>query len=677
MVTYFSRGTCLFLVVLIWVSYGVAVPASTEAVQTKSAEQEQAVRLKAELIEVRAVVTDERGRIVGDLKKEDFELLENGRPQEIAFFSVERIESTSPRAIESGRAEADRLRPAAPPTRVIVLFVDTLHLSFPSLVRARQALRRFILEQTSESDLVAVVASGGGVGLVGNFTQNRRLLLYAIDRLTFWGQGLYSSKYTPYLAAMVDRGDRQALQLASGIVAAEERVADPEYVRNRARMILSEAAWRRKAALSTLEAVAEQMAEMPGQRMIVLISDGFTLMGPGGSPATEEINRAISRAVRSGVTIYSLSARGLEPDRSYGQEELENGLNALASDTGGLAFFNTNDLNMALQRVLDDTRIYYVLGYYPPANKETQFRRITVRVKGRPEYSVRVPKGYLPVATKKEPPPKSPRQRLFQAVAAPLPLAGLGVAASAGFLEGEDDNAQVSLLVHLDRNTLNAVRHNGRSRFEIEVVAVIYDNQGKPVKTLAYDVNILVRPERLEQAGQNIYHFVHRVALKPGLYQVRVGIREPSTERIGTATAWVEVPDLKRKRMTLSSLFLAEWESGRELLPPSELNSVLGRSLRRVRKGNNLVYYLVIYNASAPPEDLKMQIEIFDGQDRIYQSEWMPVSQRMIGRNKKGLEVAEQMMLDKVPPGLYELRVTVEDPKSKQKIQRAVIFEVE
>lgn len=670
--TYFGKAACLATVIL--VSQGVAVLALAEQVQTKSAEQEQAVRLKAELIEVRAVVTDRRGRHVGDLTKEDFELLENGRSQEIAFFSVERIESKSERAIEPSRAEAGRIRLVEPPARVIVLFVDTLHLSFSSLVRAREALRKFVKEQISESDLVAVVATGRTLGLVGEFTQNRHVLLYAIDRLTLWEQGLYTGKYTPYLAAMVDRGDRDALRLASQIVAAEEGVADLDYVRIKARVILSEAAWRRKATLSVLEAVAERMAEMPGQRMLVLISDGFTLMDIGGSFATDELNRAISRAVRSGVTIYSLYGRGLEPNQCYGQEELENGLNALASDTGGQAFFHTNDLNIALERVLDDNRTYYVLGYYPPEGRDTRFRRITVRVKNRPDYSVRVPKGYLPLAIKKEPAAKNPPQQLFQAIAAPLRVTTLGVAVSAEFLEREADDAQVSLFVHLDGNNLHYVEHNGRFRLEVEMVAVIYDNQGKPVRTLANNVNVLMRPGHLEQARQDIYHFAQRVALKPGLYSVRVGIREPSTERIGTAMAWVEVPDLKRRRLTLSGLFVAEWEPQGKLLLPG-INSVLGQPIRRIRKGNGIVYYLMIYNASASPEDLKMQVEIFNGQDRLYGSEWMPVSRRMIGRNKRGIEVGERIVIENMQPGIYELRVAIEDPKSKQIAHRAMVFE--
>jgi VWFA-related protein len=669
MVTLFSKGGCLFLAAAMSVSPKAMAWALTGAIHTKPVGHKQAVRLKAELIEVRVIVTDWQGQPVGDLKKEDFELLENGRPREIAFFSVERMESRSERAIEPGR---DRIRPAEIPARVIVLFVDTLHLSFSSLARARQALRTFIEEQVSERDFVALVATGGAFGLVGECASHRRVLLYAIERLTPWEQGIYTSGYTPYLAAMVDRGDRDALRLASRIVAAEEGIADPAYVRSKARMILNEAAWRRKATLSLLEAVAKQVAEMPGQRIIVLISDGFTLMDIGGRLATDELNRAIGRAVRSGVTIYSLQGRGLEPNHRYGQEELENGLNALARDTGGRAFFNTNDLNAALQQVLEDTRTYYVLGYYSDEDTDTRFRRITVRVKGRPEYRVRAPKGYLPVAAKKEPTARSPRQRLFQAIAAPLPVTSLGVAVSAEFLESEADDAQVSLFVHLDGTTLTDIVRNGRSLFEVEVVAVIYDHRGKPVTTMAHDVSVFIRPGHVEPAKHNIYHFAQRVALPPGLYHVRVGVREPSTDRMGTAMAWVEVPDLRRKQLTVSGLFLAEWEPEKGL----QLPDIMGHTIRRVRRGTDLVYYLMIYNASAPPEELKMRVEIFRGEDRIHESGWMPVSLRMIGRNKKGIEVAERIVWNEAPPGFYELRVTVSAPGSKQMAQRAVVFEV-
>jgi VWFA-related protein len=672
--TAFVKKSNEWIGLLIAASISVHSQASTKVLskqaQTRSDEQSQTVRLKAELIEVRAVVTDRKGRPITNLNKEDFELLENGRRQSISFFSVELIKREGEGGIRSDRTQAVQAKLYEQPARTIALFVDTLHLSPTSLLTVKQSIRKFVMEQLEKGDLIAIVDSTATVNFIQQSALEKRGLLYAIDRLTPWGQ-VRNSNFTPYLAAMVERGDRDALHMARRIIEAEEAMPNPDlrYVRSRARTILHEAAWKRRITLSTLEGVAERMANMPGQKIIAYISDGFTLMDAFGS--TEEINRVTSRAVRSGVAIYSLYTKGLEPNPAFGQWEMENGLNALASDTGGRAFFNTNDLNRMLEMVLGENRVYYVLGYYPAEGKGDRFRQITVRVKNHPEYDVRAPKGYAPIRALKEKTAQTPRQQLFQAIAAPLPVSDLGITVSAGFLESKADAAQASIFVHLDGNRLNYIEHSGRYKIELDMVAVVYDAEGRPVRTVDNKIDMVIRPEGLEQAKLEGYHFVQRAKLKPGLYQVRVGVREPSTQRIGTAVAWVEVPDLKRGQLTLSDLFTCE----QEMSAPEKFRWI--QSAGRLKKADSLVYCATIYNAPAPPENLLMQVEIFKDQNQIYTSAWKTVSSCMIGSNENSIEIASQIVLKDMEPGVYELRVAIKDPRSKQAAQKSMMFEIE
>ena len=148
----------------------ISLALSQESTQKKG-EQDQAVRLKTELVELRAVVTDKKGNPISDLKKEDFEVLEDGVRQEISFFSLEKIQSRP----EVARAKDATLPPAAPPTsanaaespaRTVVLFVDTLHLSTSSFIRAKQQLKQFIDEQLTDQDLVAVVTTSSSLGVL-------------------------------------------------------------------------------------------------------------------------------------------------------------------------------------------------------------------------------------------------------------------------------------------------------------------------------------------------------------------------------------------------------------------------------------------------------------------------------------------------------------------------------
>ncbi|HKC86741.1 MAG TPA: VWA domain-containing protein, partial [Blastocatellia bacterium] len=367
------------------------------------------------MIDLRAVVTDKRGQPITDLKKEDFELMENGKPQEVSFFSVVKIPgrgeagpSAPPSAAAPAGAPGGATRPAETIGRTVLLYVDTLHLSLQSLLTVKQALRKFIDERLTDQDLTAIVTSAGSLGVVEQFTRDRRVLRYAIDRLSAWPNSR-DSLFTPYIAGMVDRGDRDALRVATAIYAAEEHVApnDPivaQMVQARARQVLSEATYTRRATLITLKEVVQRLSDLPGQRLLVMVSDGFTLFDTGGGQDTTDLQAVTSRAVRSGVVIYSIDAKGLQPPGlfdasigsipndprissyvSAGERDLEDGLNALAKDTGGEAFFNTNDTAGAIGRALNDNQLYYTLAYYPAIDEsDKKFRKITIRIKNHP-----------------------------------------------------------------------------------------------------------------------------------------------------------------------------------------------------------------------------------------------------------------------------------------------------
>jgi hypothetical protein len=367
---------------------------------------------------------------------------------------------------------------------------------------------------------------------------------------------------------MVSMGDRGALAAAIDIVSGEEGIrADPRYVQSLARGVLAEAAAWRKSSLRTLEAAMDQMAGMPGQRIIFYISEGFTLQGNAGN-ANGEVNGVTSRAVRSGILVYSLDAKGLETyaqfsdassrvvitqnvDRyiSDSNKELQDGINALAKDTGGDAFFNTNDMGGSMKKALDANSIYYALGYYPSNEKtETGYRRLTVRVKNHPEYTVRAQKGYLPPQPKseKEVANQTPQKKVLDAIVAPLPQTTIGVAAAAYYLERDMDDAKVSVEIFIDGTTLEYGKQEGRQAIDCEVTTVIFDKSGKSTSVITDKVQGSLTPERLDEGKKNGYRYLKRFELKPGIYQARVGVR--SKKRTLTITSTFPEVELWARR---------------------------------------------------------------------------------------------------------------------------------
>lgn len=728
----------LYLLVLILFSSLVMGAAVAQQKPPKPSDQDSPLRLKADLIEIRAVVTDRQGKLIDNLKKEDFELTESGRPQDISFFTIERVGVKASDADKADKTEPARVSPAsardtAIPSRSVVLFLDTLHINAGNLMRVRKALRRYVDEQMTDRDVAAIVTVDGRLGALEQFTRDRKVLHLAIDRLYARQSGAQRSLLSPYLASLAAQGIRSAIAHAGRILSMEEgrqlmiredEIGSPDnpklineksdmlYVMNRAEQVLAEAAHQRRATLSTLKAVAERMSEMPGQRVIALFSEGFSLKERGASLDTIDTQTVIGRAVRSGVLIYSIDVGGLEPpgifdasvpgfgggsgvfastlDASFSSYmsasklDQQQGLNALAEDTGGEAIFNTNDLAAALGKALDSSRAYYVLAYYPQNEKETrQFRRVSVRVKNHPEYVVRAQKGYLPLESKKAEAAKTPAEELMQAMLAPLPLRNIEVSATAEYLESEVDNAQVSLYVHIAGNALEYREQDKRHGFDLEVGTAIYDESGKAASNVGEKVQGTLSAERFALARQTGFRYAKRFALKPGLYQIRVGVREPATRRIGTAIAWIEVPNLNRKKLALSSIFLRE-DMNKDSQPLDAGKALASRQglfkgVKTYKNGEALVYLFEVYNAALTSQNAGgpvMQLEIIHRDVAIYQSGWQAVASRAVGSDKKGIQVGGQLGLSKMTPGLYELRVTVKEAKAKRGPQQSVMFEV-
>ncbi len=665
--------------------------------QSSSADQDEPIRLKADLVDLRVVITDRNGRFVGDLKREDFEILDEGKHEDISFFSLARVARESA-SRTNGQPRSTPTTNSASTGSTIVLLVDSLHLSSNSLHRVKQQLKQFIDEQITDEDSVAVIATAGAPGAFQQFVKDRRMLKYAIDRITPFRPD--SSLFTPYVAAAVAAGDDQAFAGAAQIIAAEEGpVVFPgasQYVRAKARQVIGEAAALRKAMLATLKGVCETLASLPGQRMVVVLSDGFTLYEDGGSVANSEVQAVTGRASRSGIVIYALDARGLSAPPSFtsshnvgidrsgsvlsqmskSDRDQQDVLKTFARDTGGEAYLNSNDLNRSLQKMLVSNATFYELAYYPAGDRVAgKFRTLTVSVKNHPEYVVRAQRGYSPFEPSKQDPPLAGRKKLIKAMTAPLAATEIRVTSSADFIEREADNSQVSLRVHFDGASFEYPMRGQRYSIDCEVLVAVHDTSGKLVHSVVDAIRGPLTEGQLEQARREGYLYARRIKLKPGLYQVRVGVEDRAGSIIGTATSWVEVPNLAKGKLAMSSLFLAREvnEAGSGQVGSIGTRLTLGKA--SFKSGDAASYRFVAYNASTERPAL-MRTEILQGDAVVYEGPWKELASRAIGKDRKGTEIAGRIELG-LSPGLYELKVALRDESSKKETERRVPFEVE
>lgn len=489
-------------------------------------------------------------------------------------------------------------------------------------------------------------------------------------------------------------------------------------------MIVGQNAHYTRATLSTLEGIIRSLRNLPGRKMLVLLSDGFFL---GGSSSSQifDMRRITDAATQAGVVIYSIDARGLvasipggdasqpssfSPETPGVRERIEmsavqaklDGLNALAADTGGKLFYNSNDLNLGLQRVLDENETYYVLAYEPAVSyRDGRFRKIEVRIADRPELKVRTRKGYFAPAEKTEKAAekpdkeKSPEKIAQQAklekekeirggLGSLFPIREIPVEMAVDFLDVAGGSGAL-INTHIDAKALDLPQVNGTHQSALDLLVALFDEKGKLATSFSERVTFNIRPERLENALKHGMSYRRLTQLKPGFYQARVAVREEGSARLGSASKWVEVPDLSKKQLTLSGVLLASGEDEpQNLQNPQDANAQSGytprpsSASRRFKRGGAVDFMVFAYNAKIEKNatDLVIQSQVYSGSKLVYAS---PLAKMNNPENAdlQRIPYAARVSLEDFTSGPYELRLVVIDRLTKATAFRRVYFTVE
>lgn len=708
-------------------------PAEDAAAQ----EDEEPVRIDTELIQTGVMVFDKQGRFVEGLRPDDFELSVEGRPTPLSFF--ERVATAPPSPSTSSPAPAGVRSTKGVPSpnvergpagaRTIIFFADDRHLSFESRKRARDLIYHFIEKELTDEDTAAVVSSSGRVGFLQQFTDNRAVLREAASRLGDDKNREDGDRMIPPMteieALLIDRHDQQvtnefaALIMAEGLAVSEEDAV--LQARSRARNVLQRASTVARNTYQTLEQVVRKSAQMPGRKIVILISDGF-LLDSFNTDSSDRLRRVTDAAARANAVVYTFDAKGLDATppknwtgagfrvKSDERFMMQEPLAAIAEQTGGRLYKNRNDMRPDISKSLAEASRYYLLAWRPDPELrgKDKFRRIDVKVKGRPELTVRLQNGYLQEEPKdaKElakaakgeaknvkaggsaaaPPPDPVQEQLRAALNSVAPAAGLPTSLAVNYMEAEV-GAVLAASVRVEGSAVDFTRAAGRVKAEVDVVGVVYDSKGKSEATFSRRLSLDAPESRFEGGRTPNVYYNYQTKLAPGLHQMRVATRDVKTGRVGSAVQWVEVPDLSRRGLALSSLLVAEarpdaarrlTETGGEaksdaLLEPAAAEISVDRRFERT---SALRYLVFIYNASrdgATP-DVTLETQVFRGDRAVLAAP--PARVKAEGQDPARLAYAAEVPLEGLPPGRYSLRVTVNDRASKATAAERLTFVV-
>ena len=669
---------------------------------SQSSLQQPTFKAEVEYVEVDALVTDAQGAVVRNLRKEDFQIYEDGKSQTIVGFSFVEVPIDPDPRVADATAEPDVRSNERPFTgRVYVMVLDDLHTAALRAPLVKRAARQFIDRHLAANDLMAVVQIGGSSDGSQEFTSNKRLLAAAVDR--FMGQKLES--------ATMARNQ----SFFNGPSVATGGVADP---------FDAERGFQAQSTTRVLTEVAEKLSTMRGRRKSILfISEGIdydisdVMNNRLATAIMDGIRDAIAAATRSNTSIYAIDPRGLtaiadeaieaqifadqrpitasgDPDAGPGgtqsrpgigtgslRSELQlsqDSLRTLADETNGFASVNSNDFSSAFDRIVTTNSAYYVLAYYPPPNRrDGKFHRIEVRT-SRPGLTIRGRKGYVAPRPNTKPDRTGAGEvspPLLRALNSAVPSGGLKMRLFAAPFKGMATAGSVVVGVELRGDDLALVDNQ---RLELAYVAV--DASGD---TRAENDSFTFKlpadtKARVKQTG---IRFLKRLNLPAGRYHLRVGVHETATGAVGTVSYDLEVPNFNELPLAMSGLLVTSKDATSTLTARGdvELQKFMNAppaSLRTFRRTDEVAVVAEIYDrggSTLHTVDIVTSVRSRDGKVITEQSDQRSSADL---RGAPGAYVhTARVPLSDLAPGSYVLTVEARS-RLGQTLSRRIQFDV-
>ncbi|HME00941.1 MAG TPA: VWA domain-containing protein [Terriglobia bacterium] len=582
-----SRRLCLgrgALVLGVPVLFALATPArSPQAQQTANPPEVQShetpppFRIHAErnLVTVRVVVREPHGRTVGNLTKDDFRLLDNGKAEEISGFTVEtKKPAAAPTAPTPAAVEVAPPAPApAEPERFIGLFFDDLHLPIEGVQRTREAAWRYITTNTGPRDRVAIFTASHKDDL--DFTDDRDKLHEALFRIAPRSRTIPQINDCPsideYEAYLIDqRRDRNATELAqyeayycdciqTGNQTPACAMEAYHRVMYQSQRIWNLAVMQSQDSLERIAAAVERLAAMAGQRSLVLVSAGFLTL-----TRSADIDRIIDYALRKDVVISSIDAEGLVARTHQVFADIEHAdfatrkdmlagegatymrdvMSALADRTGGVFFHNNNDFNEGFHETAEVPEFAYVLSF-SPANfqYDGKFHTLKVSLTTKEPRTLEARRGYF--APTQELAEQAPGQeQLDSLMFSRDEIHGLPVEVSAEVGSQTQPPATLTVVIHVDLRGLYFRKEADRSVNTLVLDTALFDSDGKYVSGKESSFDLRLTDATLQKFSTSGVYLKTSFSQPPGAYRVREVVRDVVEKQLSAVSFEVQVPSV-------------------------------------------------------------------------------------------------------------------------------------
>lgn len=698
-----------------------------ESKDQKTVPEDEVIRVKSHLVNIDVLVKDKKGRYITDLKVEEFAVFENGVPQKLDFFDppLTSAEQTGQKNIA---IEARPRTSAGVPRNIISLVLDGQTTDLTNLKRVREGILRYIREQISDTDTVALFAVTSGLQLLQPFTQDKSQLMAAAERAL---AGSAASKnfeqrdLAENIAALRESAagapTSPITTTAAGSEAAQAMIASrvlQQFLRLRTTLSLQQS----RPVLAALAAICEAQRTIPGKKTLVLFSQGFV------TPAVLDwqVQSMIDLANRANVAIYIIDSAGLRASapqsgalvpgsplagvsaitnqeqriQAVGGENLFDhvryeGLNRgqdvlyrISGDTGGQFIKGTNDIGKGLNRIDQEIRSRYTLAYRSTdSNFDGSFRKLKVEVR-RPEAQAHARPGYYAVALEEivllSPDDKKLLANFKAAESTPaLPL----------FVEMVPFRSRgglytVPLWFEVSPGAVKFDRSGNRQRMEIDVLGLIRGAEDKIHSRLGGSFDVRLTAEQYQLIMSNNIFFRQDMELAPGTYNIELIVRDRLSGRMAARREKLVLPEADSEFAT-TTVVLSRHAEPAQRPPPAvaEAGDVLSHEgaqirpspSREFRVGDNLIMFFELYNTASSAEKGKPQAKV----TVTIMKDGKPATRPVIYSLSEAsdgpvphLTFARYLSLRGLLPGKYEAMIEAEDMVTRKILKQLASFAI-
>jgi VWFA-related protein len=685
-----AMSTFLVLAMVFPLAFG-QTPAQQPQQTEKDKQGLYRFRVESELVLVNVVVRDKQGKLVTDLTRDDFTVLEDGKPQRVSSFDSENLDM-QPIVAASGPAQESKSAPTAPVKpiltakdadqalsnkRVIVLFFDLGSMAPDETERSVQAAKKYVQTKMTSADLIAIVTLGSSLRLDQDFTADPVRLLRVLNRFSHSeGQGMENGA-TGDPEGLADTGDAYTPD-------------ETEYNQ-----------FNTDRKLQALQSLCQVLGKFNQKKSIIYFSSGMTQTGIENQSA---LRAAVNTAIKANVAIYTMDSRGLEAeppggtaataslhgaamyngravqsqfDANFASQET---LTTLSGDTGGKAFLDTNDLGQIFDRVQRDTSVYYVLGYKSSnALRDGKYRHIQVKV-NRAGVTLEFRKGYYAPKDFQHLNAEDKDQQMLDELASELPDTDVAIYMAASYFRMDERRFYVPVALVVPGSQIPFTKGGDKDKASLDIIGEVLDELKRPVGSVRETVKLSL--DASQEVRRKNVQYSTGFQLAPGKYRFKFVVRENQTGRMGSFETDFTVPDIRKAPLKISSIVLASQRqpATRKTQNPlvREGNELVPNIAHVFTPDQHLYFFYEVYDPAkdklpeAPPDakekappvknpiHLLTSIVFFNGKVKAFETPLIEARQ-LNAQERKAAVFQFDVPLAQLKPGLYTCQINVID----------------